>query len=393
LAIINCVTRFLWGFCLFSVLGFWGSLKLFLWVGGGMAGGLSEHFYYGTRLLPFVLLGFFAYLLVVHWGRARHYVGHFGLLALGYVVGFGPLLAYFARDPNLYFGRGAQLSIWHTIPTSLDELGRMVGTLWPVMAENLLGFSMHSSQDITFFAPLLFPAEAALLVLGVGLLAWKWKHPAAFLMLLSGLGVLFVGGTLVMETNSSPPQTIHWTAAFPAIYAAMSIPIGAWVRSGQAALPERVRWFVPATVGVGLVVLAVVNISFYFNSYHSDPESLVNENYRRAQGYYEVQTAQSRYVASLGAGWRVVRVGQSAQPYDPATTYYLMGPDADVVNVANPDAELATVQGQGKKLAFIFFPGGEQYIAVVRERWPGGIEGDVNSPARKLMFYTYELNP
>jgi 4-amino-4-deoxy-L-arabinose transferase-like glycosyltransferase len=393
LALNNIATPFFWAVCFFFLLRGLRSRKPVDWAAAGLAAGLSEHFYYGTRLLPFVLAGFFAYLLVVHWRRARCYLGHFGLLALGYVVGFGPLLAYFARDPNLYFGRGAQLSIWHTIPTSLDELGRMVGTLWPVMAENLLGFSTHSSQDITFFAPLLFPAEAALLVLGVGLLIWKWKHPAAFLMLLSGLGVLFVGGTLVMETNSSPPQTIHWTAAFPVIYAAMSIPIGAWMSSGRAALPERMRWVVPSPVVVGLLVLGMVNISFYFNSYHSDPESLVNENYRRAQGYYEVQTAQSRYVASLGTGWRVVRVGQSAQPYDPATTYYLMGPDADVVNVANPDAELATVQAQGKRLAFIFFPGSEQYLAVVRERWPGGIGGEVNSPAGKLMFYTYELHP
>src|SRR5882762_7315459 len=51
--------------------------------------------------------------------------------------------------------------------------------------------------DIIFYGPLLLPAESALLVLGVALLLWHWRHPAAFLILTSGLGVLLVGGTLV----------------------------------------------------------------------------------------------------------------------------------------------------------------------------------------------------
>jgi hypothetical protein len=285
------------------------------------------------------------------------------------------------------------LSIWHTIPISLDEFGRMVGTLWPIMAENLLGFSTNSSQDITFFAPLLLPAEAALLVLGTGLLIWRWKHPAAFLMLLSGLGVLLVGGTLVMETNSVPPQTIHWTAAFPAIYAAIAIPIGAWSESWGRALSVRLRWAVPATVAVGLVVLGALNITFYFNSYHSDPDSLRNQSYRQAQTYYEMQTAQSRYIASLGTGYRVVMVGPSPAPYDAATTYYLLGTGADVVKVAESESQLATVQAPGKGLAFIFFPGNEQYMTAVHERWPGGTDGQVISPSGRLIFYTYEVPP
>ena len=53
-----------------------------------MAGGMSEHFFYGTRLLPFVLTGFLAYLLAVHRTRARRFLPGFLLLALGYLIGF-----------------------------------------------------------------------------------------------------------------------------------------------------------------------------------------------------------------------------------------------------------------------------------------------------------------
>ncbi len=137
LALNNIVTPFFWAVCFLFLLRGLRSGRPVDWVVAGLAAGLSEHFYYGTRLLPFILIAFFAYLLLVHWRQARRYVGHFALLALGYLAGFGPLLVYFIRNPNLYFGRGADMSVWHTIPTSLDEFGRMVGTLWPIMAENV----------------------------------------------------------------------------------------------------------------------------------------------------------------------------------------------------------------------------------------------------------------
>jgi len=80
----------------------------------------------------------------------------------------------------------------------------------PVFSENLLRISTHSSQDIIFYAPLLLPAEAALLVLGVALLLWHLRHPTAFLILASGLSVLFVGGTLVAYPNrcATPDQSL-----------------------------------------------------------------------------------------------------------------------------------------------------------------------------------------
>src|SRR5262249_38155089 len=124
------------------------------------------------------------------------------LLAGSYFVGFGPLLLHFIQNPNLYLGRGASFLIWSPhIPISFADLQRAQNTFWPVLFENLLGISTHSSQDIIFYAFLLLPAETALLVLGVALLLWHWRHPAAFLILAYKLGVLLVGGTLMAYPN------------------------------------------------------------------------------------------------------------------------------------------------------------------------------------------------
>jgi hypothetical protein len=68
------------------------------------------------------------------------------------------------------------------------------------------------------------------------------------------------------------------------------------------------------------VTLAYANIHFYFYKYYADPENLTNERYKIAQRLYEVQTIQSRYMASLGVAYRVIVVGKSPYPYDPEIT-------------------------------------------------------------------------
>ena len=393
LALNNIVTQFFWATCFFFLLRALRSRRPSDWALAGLSAGLSEYFYYGTRLLPFILAVFMVFLLALHWKQARQYAGGFLLLAGSYLVGFGPLLVHFIRNPNLYLGRGASLLIWSPhIPISFADFHRAWKTIWPVLSENLLGISTHTSQDIIFYGPLLLPAESALLVLGVALLLWHWRHPAAFLILASGLGVLLVGGTLVAYPNSVPPLINHWTPAFPAFYVALALPVGAWTTAGKSELEPRLRWILPATVGIALLVLGWCNLNFYFHRYYADPESLKSKAYRSAQRNYEVQTAQSRYSASLGRNYEVFTVGQSPWPYDPVTTRYLVREQKWTL-LTNPATELASITRDNKGVAFLFFPGNEQYEQTTHELFPGGKHGEVTSRHGKHLFYTYVLPP
>jgi hypothetical protein len=229
-------------------------------------------------------------------------------------------------------------------------------------------------------------------VLGVALLLWHWRHPAAFLILASGLGVLLVGGTLVAYANSVPPLINHWTPAFPAVYVALAVPVGAWTTAGESGLEPRLRWIFPAAVGIALVVLGWCNLNFYFHRYYADPESLRSKAYRSAQQNYEVQTAQSRYSASLGRNYEVFTVGQSPWPYDPVTTQYLVREQKWML-LTNPATDLASITRDNKGVAFLFFPGNEHYQQRTSELFPGGKQGEVTSPRGKHLFHTYVLTP
>src|SRR5205823_3480668 len=211
MALNNITTPFFWAVCFYFLMRGLRSRRLIDWTLAGLAAGVSEHFYYGTRLLPFILIAFVVYLLVVHWSEAQRYLRQIGWLALGYLIGFGPLLSYFITHPGLYYGRGAGLMTWNRIPGSWHDLQQMWSTLWPIMSENLLGISTQSAQDIMYYAPLLLPAEAALLVLGVALLARRWRHPAGFLVLLSYVVVLFVRGTLVLYPTNAQAMLAYCT--------------------------------------------------------------------------------------------------------------------------------------------------------------------------------------
>jgi 4-amino-4-deoxy-L-arabinose transferase-like glycosyltransferase len=392
MALNNITTPFFWALCFFFIMCGLRDRRPVDWTLGGLTAGLSEHFYYGTRLLPFILVSFVVYLLVVHWVEARRYITQFGWLVFGYLIGFGPLLSYFVTHPGLYYGRGAGLMTWNRIPANWHDFQQMWNTLWPIMSENLLGISTQSAHDIMYYAPLLLPAEAALLVLGVALLIWRWQHPAAFLVLLSGLGVLLVGGTLVLYPNSSPPMLAHWTPAFPAFYAAIAVPIGAWVASARGLPRGKSRWITTTVVTVGLVILGYFNIRFYFFRYYADPETLRTEHYKAAQRLYEVQTVQSRYMASLGKNYTVVVVGKSPYPYDAEITRYLVqGQEYIVTYDPQTQPPLAPVAGKG--VAFLFFPGSEHFMDAIRERYPGGSAGEVRNPVERHVFYTYVVGP
>jgi len=220
---------------------------------------------------------------------------------------------------------------------------------------------------------------------------WHWRHPAAFLILASGSGVLVVGGTLVAYPNSMPPLINHWTPAFPACYVALAVPVGAWTTSVQSHLEQRLRWILPATLGIGLLVLGWCNLNFYFNRYYADPESLKSTAYRSAQRNYEVQTVQSRYLASLG-NYEVFTVGQSSSPYDPVTTRYLLR-GQKWRQLTDPATQLASINRDNHGVAFLFFPGNERYQQRAYELFPGGKLGKITSQHGKHLFYTYVLAP
>jgi hypothetical protein len=61
--------------------------------------------------------------------------------------------------------------------------------------------------------------------------------------------------------------------------------------------------------------------------------------------------------------------------------------------LTNPATELASITRDNKGMAFLFFPGHEQYQQTTHELFPGGKYGEVTVPRGKHLFYTYVVAP
>ena len=194
-SILNVTTALAWAVCFYFLLKGLGSRRPGDFVWAGLAAGLSMYTYYGTRLLPVLLVIFFAYLLIFHFKAAREQLGHFALVGIGFLAGFGPLVGYFILNPIMWTSRSLRELTINSFPTTWALLIADVRTLGSLLRKDFLGLGVMPSMDGVYWAPFLLPLEAALLVVGGGILIWRWRQPASFLVLLWGIGVILTGGT------------------------------------------------------------------------------------------------------------------------------------------------------------------------------------------------------
>jgi 4-amino-4-deoxy-L-arabinose transferase-like glycosyltransferase len=372
----NIVTPFFWCACFFFILRALRRGRPVDWVLAGIFGGLSEHFYYGTRLLGVILIVFALYLLVVHWRRAKYLIPSFMLVVAGYMAAFGPLFSWFQLHPQLYWGlkQGAKPLTWNHFPVSLDDVVNMWNTLWPIFARNLLTISTLPATDSFYFSTMLMPIEAALLVLGVALLVWRWRQPVCFLLLISGFGVLIAGGTLVPDAGNLN----HWTPAFPAFYAAVALPVSGLAWAIGRVQSFRLQYLAPGLLGAAIVLLGFLNISYYFTQYHS---------YRADM---EIPGGKARFQAQLGVGYQERSVGRTWQLYDPEFTGYVIK-GIDGGQIWNPASELPLPYVPGRGQVFTFFNDQVQYINPLQIIYPGGKRGQMLSQGGVLLFDYYAV--
>jgi hypothetical protein len=206
------------------------------------------------------------------------------------------------------------------------------------------------------------------------------------------MGAIFVGGTLVLYSAS--PFLDHLTPGFPAFYAAIALPFMGIAQQlpGDLTLGRRPVRLPRAAILIGLIVLilGLLDWNYYFKNYYADLRVL-NPRLQRPQMNYEIQMAQSRWQAALGPAYRVYIVGQSAQPYDAATTSYLID-NQPVGFVRNPPADFPPPP-QGGGLAFVFYADTVQYRDQVAAAFTGGTFGTVQTPYGQPLFYSYVIPP
>jgi len=220
----------------------------------GLALGLSQYFYAGSRIGIFLL----GYLVIRLWRAERddaRLVRHLSRLIGMAAVVVGPLAVFAALNLEIFFKRLTSGLLWD--PLGLELTGSPPGFLPSVPQQfiwTLLSFTAIP-EGAGFYrpgVPLVIGLAVPLLLAGVFWQIHRRELVPVFWLALT----MFFGGFLL----EALPASNHYTVAIPAICWLVASPLEALTRFGK------LRWVVLA-----MAVIVATDLYFYFGIYAQAP--------------------------------------------------------------------------------------------------------------------------
>jgi len=354
-----------------------GPLVPYTWA--GLAMGLSQYFYYGSRLLPAVAAPLLLFLLV----KRKVTFAQLLILAVAIFVAYAPLAAHYSRNLPAFLNRTQGVSILnpegmaHTLgPQAVwpDDIPQLI---WEQVQRNADLFARGGDKSAFYLADLgaFDPITVALFWLGLGVvLARAYRFQEFAILAWFGLGVVLAG----VITNDAPngPRLI---VGITAIYVIGGILLQRLFNFVQPIWPTGSRW---GAMGIALLIAVLtlqINFTTYFVTYArskpnlmpislaSDIHALGNQNkfYLFGAPHFYANYSTLRFIA-LGT-----------ERYD--------------VDQVDELPTLAQTQTAKQGVVVIFLPHRLAEIEAVKTRLPGGTLQEHFNDMRNLMYVIYQI--
>ncbi len=242
-----------------------------LWMAlAGVLLGLSWYAYFGARLMTVIAS---LYLAGRALGEGNTFLARHGrglaALAVGFALPLWPLALYYIAHPADFLSRYNQVSIfasgWLAQEMSLtgrSALSLLLQQFW----KSVTAFNL--TPDPTFWyhpgIPLLDPVSGVFFILGLTVAFWRVRRPGEGLLLLWFWAFILLGWTL----TENPPSSQRGVGLIPVV--AMLTSLGITETLGAlrrlAGPPSRFP-FHASLYALVLVVISLVNLTFYFRLY------------------------------------------------------------------------------------------------------------------------------
>ena len=348
----------------------------------GVSMGLAQYFYFSGRFIPVLVLALLAYLALTDRRQLVELRRPIGLMAVGFILAFGPLARYFITRPDTIVARLAEhglLQNGHL--ANIQANGQSLTAALIYHAYRTFTFFVAIDEHSPFYdagIPLLDHAMAALFVLSIVLLLVNWRKVEMIALLLWMAGTAFFGGFLLWD----PPQSERYVIAGPALCILMAlalIQIGSWLRQIVALRPR----LYTGLVTVAVLAIMAWNVYFYFAIYTP------RNNYAQTQAATEVANylrpqARQRYVYMFTPPYFYLHFGTIA--------FVGKEPDGrDVIDRLTSSAALPDPPA-GLRPLFIFVPERLGELDIVKQQYPGGQLYEYRAQPRgdQTLMYIYE---
>jgi len=253
-------------------------------VAAGIFLGLTQYTYTAVRLFPFLIVVIVLLAWLFDRQRVNNNLRNLALMALVAFLVFLPLGYYFWQNPQDFFGRAAQISVfspeWASgnagarLWQSIKETARM----WTVWGDINYRFNISGQPVFGLLTGLLF-------FIGIPLAVWlairrRGLQRVAYLSLLFWLGVMLLPMVLSAE---SLPYYQRAIGVLPAVYFFPAIALDAalsWLNRRDI---KRAPWVSTAVLLLFFGWLAATGFQDYFTNWHDVPR---NDDDRRVAMVY-----------------------------------------------------------------------------------------------------------
>jgi len=340
----------------------------------GLVIGLSQYFYYGSRLIPVLAVVLMGILLV----QRRLTLTQLAVAVLATFVAYAPLALLYSQDLSAFLNRTQGVSVFNP-----EGLTRILGPqaswprdipqlLWSQVKDNI-GFLIATGDRSAFYLadlPGFDRLTVVLFWLGLGVVLARLRHfPEMALIAWFGLGFLLAG----VVTNDSPngPRLI---VVVSSVYLIAGVLGERVYHMSQRIWPSAHRWL----AGFAFVLLAIGTLQMNYYTYFVTYARFAPNNMPITMAHMMAAEQDNYRFYLFGAplfyaDYSVLRfIALGSERYNVMTAEEIPRPtDKGVIAIALPD-----------RLA---------RLHEVAERWPGGEYREVVDQVGRLLYGVYRL--
>jgi 4-amino-4-deoxy-L-arabinose transferase-like glycosyltransferase len=364
----------------------WKTGRRRAWLMAGLALGLSQYFYIGSRVLLIQLGVLGVFWLITERRRVKTQLLNIGLAAGVFATSVMPIVYWAVLHPNEYLTRFSATNIfsngWFELAMQTQRVGP-IEILWNQLLDTVRVFV--AGPDGLFYVgqALWSPLMSIVAVLSLVYLLHRWREDRSFFVL-SSLGlILLIGGVFIMSPMVGAQ---HFVGTTPLIALSVGVLIDQGISRGNQRWPKPRVW---ATVGTAMVAgLMLADADYYFGHYIQAGT---------------INTGDMEWAMKIGEYLHDIESDAAAENYqivcvstefscDHSTVHFLaprLGEHTQTV--PGPISSLAIEQSRNSRLILIIAGYLPDDIQAAEKRYPGAQRLDHVGLHNDLLFVSFEV--
>ncbi len=344
----------------------------------GLVIGLSQYFYYGSRLIPVLAA---VLMLLLLWQRRLSFTQLWGAL-FATAIAYLPLALLYSQDISAFLNRTQGVSVFnpaglvHALGPTASWPRDIPLLFWSQLKRNLSFFVNIGDMSAFYLADLraFDVLTVALFWLGLGVvLARVRRFQESALTIWFVLGLLLAG----VLTNDSPngPRLVVIVSA---VYVVGGVLLQRVYEATMRIWPSAGQWL----TGLALVILAFGTLQMNYHTYFVTYARLIPNN---------MPIRMAHLMATNQADYRFYLFG-APNFFVEYSVLRFIAPQSERYNVTLVDEipPAATPAAADKGIMVIALPHQLDRLNEVAERWPGGKRTEHTDQLGRLLYGTYQ---